>query len=102
MDRRIDVAERPLVRGQLPVRVHVPLAREEQELPLGELRVDQRERDAVEGEVPGREPWVLPLVGHREDVFGVELPPLRIPPVPTRGGRQRLAGVAIQPLGLYA
>ena len=36
--RRVDVAERELVRGQLPVRVHVPLAAQEQQLLLRELR----------------------------------------------------------------
>jgi hypothetical protein len=38
------------------------------ELLLGEVGVDERERHAVEGEVPGRVPGVLPLVGHRDDV----------------------------------
>ena len=39
--------------------------------------IDVRERDAVEREVPRREPRVLPLVGHRHDVEGVEGPPAR-------------------------
>ena len=40
MDGRIHVAERPFVGGQLPVRVHVPLARQQQQLLLGEIGVD--------------------------------------------------------------
>src|SRR6266853_5639526 len=35
MHRRVDVPEGPLVGGYLPVRVHVPLARQEHELRLG-------------------------------------------------------------------
>src|SRR5437762_5294962 len=53
---RVHVRERPFVRRKLPARVHVPLAREEDELLLGEGRVDARERDHVEGEVPGGVP----------------------------------------------
>ena len=68
--------KRPLVGGELPVRVHVPLAQQQHELLLGELGVDQRERHAVEREVPGRVPGVLPLVRHRDDVGVVEVRPL--------------------------
>ena len=81
--RRVDVAERPLVGGQLAVRVHVPLAAQQDELLLGEGRVDVGERDALEGEVPGRVPRVLPRVGHRDDVAVVEVAPRR------RCGRRR-------------
>ncbi len=38
---RIDVAQRPLVGGDLPVGVHVPLAQEQEELRLGEVRIDE-------------------------------------------------------------
>ena len=76
MHRRIDVAERPLVGRQLAVRVHVPLARQQHELLLRELGIDQRQRDRVEGEVPGRVPRVLPLVRHRDDVGVVQVRPL--------------------------
>ena len=44
--RRIHVAERPLVRRHLAVRVHVPLAREQHELVLGELRIDERQAES--------------------------------------------------------
>src|SRR5262249_44372060 len=39
VDRRIDVAERPFVSGKLAVRMHVPFAREQEELDLGEFGV---------------------------------------------------------------
>ena len=81
VDGRVHVRELPLVRGELPVRVHVPLAQEEDELALGEVRVHERERDRVEGEVPRGVPRVLPLVRHREDVRVVEVLPAGVAPV---------------------
>ena len=95
--RRVDVAERPLVRGQLAVRVHVPLAAEQDQLRLRELRVDVGERDAVEGEIPGRVPRVLPRVGHRDHVHVVEVRPLVVAAVPARVRRRRAGRVAVEP-----
>jgi len=63
MHGRIDVSEGELVRRDLTVRVHVPLPQHQDELLLGELRVNHREGNGVEGEIPGREPGVLPGVG---------------------------------------
>ena len=97
--RRVDVAERPLVGGDLAVRVHVPVARQQDELVLGELGIDQRERDAVEREVPGRVPGILPLVRHRDDVGVVEVAPVGVAPVLALGRRRRLVGIAVEPLG---
>ena len=76
--RRVHVAEGPLVGRDLPVRVHVPLAQHQDELVLGELRVHEREHDAVEGEVPRREPRELPGVRHREDVGGEDVLPVAV------------------------
>ena len=39
MDGRVDVAERPFISRQLPIGVHVPFARQQQELAFGELRI---------------------------------------------------------------
>ena len=74
--RRVHVAERPLVGRHLAVGVLVPLAPHQHELVLGELGIGDRQRDAVEGEVPRREPRVLPLVGHRHHVHRVEVAPV--------------------------
>ena len=60
MHRRIDVAERPLVGRKLSVGMHVPLAQHQDELLLGEVRIDQRERHAVKGQVPGGVPRDTP------------------------------------------
>ena len=62
VDGRVHVAEGPLVGGQLAVGVHVPLAAQQQELLLGELRIDVGDGHALEGQVPRREPRVLPRV----------------------------------------
>jgi hypothetical protein len=45
VNRRIHVAEGPFVGGQLTVRVHVPLARQQDQLVFGEFWIDERERD---------------------------------------------------------
>src|SRR6185503_15716503 len=41
VDRRIDITERPLVCGQLTIRVHVPLAQHQQQLILCKIRIDE-------------------------------------------------------------
>ncbi len=58
--RRIDIAKVPLVRRQLSVRVHVPLASEEVKLLLGKVRVDHGDGYAVESRVPSGEERILP------------------------------------------
>ena len=98
MDGRVHGAEVPLVRGELAVGMHVPLAPELDELALGEARIDQGRGDAMEGQVPGGEPRVLPIVGHRQDIGAVEQTPVAVAAVPSLGRRWRLGGVAVQPL----
>ena len=93
----VDVPKRPLVRRHLAVRVHVPFAQEQHELGLGEVGVDERERDHVEREVPRRVPRVLPGVRHRDHVVVVEVEPLVVPPSPPLGRRRRLRGVTLEP-----
>ena len=65
---RVDVAEVPLVGGDLAVGMHVAGREQQLDLLLGEVDVDQRQRRAMERQVPGREPRILPLVRHRDDV----------------------------------
>ena len=75
LHRRVHVAEIPLVGGQRPVRVLEPLPAQQDQLVLGERRVHVGQRHAVEGQVPGGEPGVLPLVRHGHDVEAVEVAP---------------------------
>jgi hypothetical protein len=97
LHRRVDVGEVPFVRRQLAVGVHVPLAAQEHELGLGELRVDVGERHAVEGQVPRGVPRVLPLVGHRDHVAVVQMRPLVIARARTFSRRRRIGRVAVEP-----
>ena len=97
MDRRVHVVERELVRRHLSVRMHVPLTQEQDELLLREGRVDARQWQGVKGEVPCRVPWILPLVGHRDDVGVVDVRPLRIPSRQPRRRWSRIPGIARQP-----
>ena len=76
--RRIHVAERPLIRRDLPVRMHVPLAQKQSQLPHGEFGIHHRQRNRVERQIPGRVPRVFPLVGHGDHVFVVQVDPLRV------------------------
>ena len=96
--RRVDVAERPFVGRQFAVRIHQPDPAEQLELPLGELGVDQRQRDAMKGEVPGREPGIFPLVRHRHDIGGHQVAPIGVAAVLAALGRRRLQRIAVEPL----
>ena len=95
MHRRIGVAERPFISRQLPVRVHVPFPQDQQQLPLGEGRVDQREGDGMKRQIPGREPRVFPPVRHRDDVTVHHVLPVIV--AHAAGRRLRLRRVAGQP-----
>jgi len=97
VNRRIDIAERPLVRRELPVWVHVPLAREQRELVLCELRVDQSERHAVKRQVPGGVPRVFPFVGHGDHVGVVQVQPFAVTAVLSLRRRRGLGRVTDQP-----
>ena len=96
--RRVDVVERPLVGRQLTVRMHVALARQRDELALGEIRIDQRERDDVKGQIPAGVPRVLPLVGHREHLVVVEVRPTRVASVQAARRRRRHQRIALEPI----
>ena len=84
---RVQIAELPLVGGDLPVRVLVPLLDHQLELGLGLIDVDRGHRERVEGEVPRGEPGILPRVGHGDDVGDREVAPVR-----GCGPRRRAAG----------
>jgi hypothetical protein len=95
--RRVDIAEVPLVRRQRAVRVLEPFPADQQQLVLREVRVHVCQSDAVEGEIPGGEPRILPLVRHRHDVEGVERTPSGVAAGLSRGRRFRLAGITVEP-----
>jgi hypothetical protein len=86
LERRVHVVEGPFIGRNLPVRPHVPFAAEEQDLVLGELQVDPRQDHRMEAQVPAREPGILPLVRHGDDVFGVEVPPILVAAAPALSG----------------
>jgi hypothetical protein len=97
-DRRVDVTEVPLVRGDLAVGVQEPRAEQHLHLLLGEVDVDERQRSAVEREVPRREPGVLPLVRHRDDVAGDHVEPRHVADRPGRVAHvPRVDAVLAQP-----
>ena len=97
MHRRVHIAECPFIGGNLTVGVHVPFARQQHQLMLGELGVDQCEGDAVERQIPGRVPGILPLVRHGNDVGVIEIAPFGIAAVQARLRRGYLAGITLEP-----
>ena len=99
LHRRVDVAEVPFVGRERPVRVLEPFPAQQDELVLGEGRIQVRERHAVKAHVPGGEPGVLPLVRHRHDVEGVKVAPPGVAAQPPPRRRERLGGITVQPPG---
>ena len=68
MHRWINGAEVPFIGGKLAVWMDVVSLQHEFELLLGEVRIDQNQRDAMKSQVPAGVPGILPLVRHRDDV----------------------------------
>ena len=90
VDGRVDVAEVPLVGGELAVRMQVQLVEHQAQLVLGEVEVDHRQRHGVEREVPRGVPRVLPRVGHGDDVVVDHVEPAAVAHV--AAPRPRAAG----------
>src|SRR5437867_3029327 len=61
---RIHITKCPLIGGNLAVRMHVPLAQQEDELLLRKVAIDESERNAMEGEIPRGVPRVFPFIRH--------------------------------------
>jgi hypothetical protein len=56
----IHITEVPLIGRDLAIRLHIPLARKQIELRFRKRGIDDCQRDAVEGSIPGRKEGVLP------------------------------------------
>src|SRR4051812_6825384 len=97
MQRRIHIAEGPLARWYLPAGMQEIFVQQQLDLILGEIHVDERYHCAMEGKIPGSKPWVLPGVGHGNDVIGVKMSPIMVAPGQPRSRRYRL--IAFQPRG---
>src|SRR5262249_42410160 len=97
MNRRIHIAESPLVGRKLSIGMHVPLAEHQYQLFLCEIGIDECERNAMESEIPGGIPRVFPLVGHRKDVGIIEVLPFLISSVESSGRRCGLLRITVQP-----
>jgi hypothetical protein len=76
MHRGVDITEVPLVRRNLTIGLHVPFSRQKVELLLCESWVHHSQRNTMKSGIPGREEWVFPLIGHRKNIFDMEMLPL--------------------------
>ena len=97
VDRGVHVAEVPLIGGHLAAGVQVDALEHQLHLLLGEVGVDDGEGKRVEGQVPGRVPGVLPLVGHGDDVLVQHVEPLRVPGI-VISGMEGVGVVLVQPV----
>ena len=95
--RWIHIVEVPLVGRQGAVGVLEPLTQQHEQLVFREGRIQVRPGDRVEAQVPGGEPWVLPGVGHREHVEGVEVSPVAVAAAEASRRRRWVARVAVKP-----
>ena len=97
VNRRIHIGEVPFVSGKLPVGMHVPFAQQQKKLFLGKVRIDQRQRDAMKREIPGRVPRVFPLVRHGNHVGIVQVSPAAVASALPLARRFRSCRIAAQP-----
>ena len=97
MHRRVHVAEVPLIGGHLAGRVKVVPRQHQVNLALREGGVDHGERDAMERQVPGGVPRVLPLVGHGHHVVVEHVEPRLVPGAMPDGRPQRVEAALPQP-----
>ena len=95
---RVGVAERPFISRKLPVGVHVPFARQQFKLALGEVGIEQHQRDAVTAQIPTGIPGIFPLVRHRNHVEVVQVLPLGVAPIFAAFGRCWHPRIALEPL----
>src|ERR1700720_2663026 len=97
MNRRIQIRELPLVSRNLTVRMLKLFKQQEPQLLLRELRINERERDAMKGQIPGGEPRILPLVRHRQHAHRVQVQPTRVATAAARLRRRPVGIVAVEP-----
>src|SRR6516162_5824799 len=95
MHRRVHVTEGPFIGRDLAIRVQVSFAKQDFDLILREVDVDKRKRAAMEREVPGGEPRILPAIRRRDDIACLEVLPIAVPSA--EPALRRLKLVALQP-----
>ena len=93
----IHISKLPFVGWDLPVGMHVPLAQHEHELLFGVVGVNHGQGYAVEAEVPGGVPGILPLIGHGEHVGVIDVLPVVVASVKTLARRCRAGRIALEP-----
>src|SRR5262249_30610057 len=98
VNRWVYVAKLEFVGGNLSAWMHVPFAEQKNELFFREVRIETREGDHVEREIPGGVPGELPLIRHGDDVAVVEVDPVGIAAFPARRRRRGVSGIAFEPL----
>ena len=70
MYRRVYIAEIPLVCGQFSVGMRISFLKQQLQLIVGKLRIDEGVRDGMKRRIPGNEAGIFPFVRDRNDVRG--------------------------------
>ena len=78
--------------------MHIPFARQQFKLALGEIGIEQHQRQAVKAQIPTGIPGIFPLVRHRNHVEVVQVFPLGVAPIFAAFGRWRHPRIALEPL----
>ena len=99
VDRGVEIRKLPFVGRNLSVRVLKLLEQQHPEIFLGEFRIDQGERDALEGQIPGGKPGKLPLVRHGQDAHGIQVAPVDVPTAFAGLRGRRVWVIALEPAG---
>ena len=77
--------------------MHVPFTQKENQLFLRKMRIDFGKWDHMEGQVPGREPRVFPLIRHRNNVPVEKVSPFSISTEVSFGRRRWLRRITREP-----
>ncbi|HYX59139.1 MAG TPA: hypothetical protein VE888_09030, partial [Streptosporangiaceae bacterium] len=97
VDRGVHVPEVPLIGRHLAGRVEVTLGQHQVELALGEVGIDHGQRNAMERQIPGGIPRVLPFVGHGHDIMVDHVEPRLVAGTPPGRRSQRVPVALTQP-----
>jgi hypothetical protein len=77
--------------------VAIETPQHQQELILGEVKINECKSDCVKRQIPGGVPGVLPLIGHRDDVAIKHVEPLGIANLALQVAEERMTVVFLKP-----
>src|SRR5262249_4948996 len=95
--RRVHITKCKFIGGDLGRLVRRPIAPKKEEAVFRKMWIDFRKRDHVERQVPCGEPWVFPLIRHRDNIPVEKVRPLSISTEVSLRWRRWLCRITRQP-----